>query len=74
LEVRKVYIETKDIRLDQFLKWAGLTSTGGEAKKLVREGNILVNGELVNQRGRKIISGDMVEVKSRGRFQVFSSS
>ncbi len=74
MEVRKVYIETKDIRLDQFLKWAGLTSTGGEAKKLVREGNILVNGELVNQRGRKIISGDMVEVKSRGRFQVFSSS
>ena len=43
---------SETIRLDQYLKVAGIAETGGQAKMLVRSGEILVNGEVVTQRGR----------------------
>ena len=50
------------IRLGQFLKWVGLVGTGGEGKRLIQEGEVLVNGEVETRRGRQLGPGDRVEV------------
>ena len=62
--VERIAISGSVIRLDQFLKWAGLASTGGHAKELIQSGYVLVNGEIETQRGRKLKSGDKVEVEN----------
>jgi len=49
------------IRLDQFLKLHGLAQSGGEAKHLIQDGAVKVNGETETRRGRKLRSGDVVE-------------
>lgn len=48
------------IRLGQLLKAADIVSTGGEAKALILDGTVTVNGETVLQRGRKLAEGDIV--------------
>ncbi|SDA31575.1 ribosome-associated protein [Ruminococcus sp. YE71] len=58
----KIAITTEFIKLDSFLKFAGLTETGGEAKEAVLEGRILVNDEVCLQRGKKLFIGDRVYV------------
>lgn len=64
-------ITIKDtIKLDQFLKWAGITSTGGQSKILIQSDQVKVNGELENRRGKKISPGDIVEVEGIGKFKV----
>lgn len=49
------------ITLGQFLKVAGLVMTGGQAKHLVSEGRVTVNGQVESRRGRKLVAGDVVE-------------
>lgn len=51
-------IHTSFIRLDQALKLANLVSSGAEAKLRVQEGEVLVNGEICTQRGKKLREGD----------------
>ncbi len=54
--------EDKDVlRLDQFLKLKGLTSSGGEAKHRIQGGEVIVNGEVETRRGRKLKPGDEIE-------------
>lgn len=62
--VERIAISGSVIRLDQFLKCVGLASTGGHAKELIQSGYVLVNGEIETQRGRKLKSGDKVEVEN----------
>jgi ribosome-associated protein len=50
------------IKLDQFLKKLGLTQTGGEAKHRIQNGEVKVNGITETRRGRKLITGDVVEI------------
>lgn len=49
------------IKLDQFLKWSGAVQTGGQAKIVIVEEQVKVNGQLETRRGRKLRKGDMVE-------------
>lgn len=51
------------ITLGQALKAADLVGSGGEAKILIQEGLVTVNGEVETRRGRKLISGDVIEVE-----------
>lgn len=60
---RIVYIRTAQIALGALLKWGNLAATGGEAKTLIGEGRVRVNGEVELRRGRKIITGDRVDVE-----------
>lgn len=53
------------IKLDQLLKFAGAAAIGSEAKELVLEGKVKVNGEICTMRGKKIRSGDTVTVKGQ---------
>lgn len=48
------------IKLDQFIKWVGAVQTGGEAKLLIQDGRVKVNGKVEFQRGRKLVEGDRV--------------
>ncbi|NLY72955.1 MAG: RNA-binding S4 domain-containing protein [Tissierellia bacterium] len=57
-----VSIQGDHIRLDQLLKLASIVDSGGMAKYLITEGYVSINRELVNQRGKKVYKGDLVEV------------
>ena len=48
------------MKLDQFLKWRGWASTGGEAKTLIQSGVVSVNGLVETRRGRQLRKGDHV--------------
>ncbi len=61
--MKTVEIHSGFIRLDQFLKWADVVSAGGEAKIRITGGEVKVNGETVTARGKKLYSGDQVEVQ-----------
>ena len=50
------------IKLDQFLKWQGIAQTGGEAKIIIKQGMVEVNGREENRRGRKLVTGDRITV------------
>ena len=50
----------KTMKLDQFLKWQNLVSSGGEAKNFIKSGSVKVNGEIETRRGRKLNKGDTV--------------
>ena len=56
--MERILIHTEFIKLDSLLKLAGLAETGGEAKLLVQEGRVLVNGEVCQMRGKKLRGGD----------------
>lgn len=53
---------TNFIKLDQFLKVTDVVSSGGEAKLLIRSGEVIVNGEMELRRGRKLYDQDVVTV------------
>lgn len=55
-----IEIKTEFIKLDSFLKFAGICSTGGEAKIRIEQGDIAVNGAVCRQRGKKLRNGDTV--------------
>ena len=60
-----IKITTEYIKLQDILKLAGLTYTGGEAKVMVQEGLVKVNGEVCTMRGKKIRPGDTVEFEGK---------
>lgn len=57
-----VEIRTEQIKLDQFLKFAGAAETGGMAKEMIQSGDVFVNGEVCTMRGKKIHPGDRITV------------
>lgn len=60
--MKKVFIETEFIKLDQLLKFAELVDSGGTAKFLIQEGFVSLNGKPCTERGKKIVHDDKVEV------------
>ena len=64
-----ISITTEYIRLDSLLKLTGAVDTGGQAKLLIQESQVLVNGEVCPQRGKKLRPGDTVAL-GESRFQV----
>ncbi len=60
-----IEITTEYIKLQDLLKFANIAATGGEAKIMVQEGGVQVNGEVCTMRGRKIRPGDDVLTDGR---------
>ena len=58
--MEKIAIDTEFIKLDSLLKFAALVGTGGEAKQVIAEGLVRVNGEVCTMRGKKVRPGDRV--------------
>lgn len=59
--MHEVKINSEFIKLDQFLKWTGVAESGVDAKYLITEGMVKVNGEIEIRRGKKLYPGDVVE-------------
>ncbi|WP_141007699.1 RNA-binding S4 domain-containing protein [Nocardioides humi] len=57
-----VPIRDESIRLGQFLKLANLVESGAEAKPVIADGLVRVNGEVETRRGRQLVLGDVVEL------------
>ena len=60
-----ITITTEYIRLQDLMKLSNMVSSGGEAKQLIQDGQVLVNGEPCLQRGRKLRPGDEVSYGGR---------
>ena len=60
--MKEIKINSEFIKLDQFLKWAEVSSTGGESKSLIIDGKIKVNKAVEFARGKKLREGDIIEV------------
>lgn len=68
--MEEVKIKTEYIKLDQILKFAAIVQSGGEAKMLINDGQVLVNGEVCLKRGKKIRKDDIIEVVDHKKFIV----
>ena len=62
MQEEKVQITTEFIKLEGLLKFAGVAETGGEAKLMIQDGGVKVNGQVCTMRGKKIRGGDTVEL------------
>lgn len=60
-----IKIEDEFIRLDNLLKFSGIVPTGGQAKFLIQNEQIKVNGEICTMRGKKMRAGDIAEYEGR---------
>ena len=58
--MHKVEINKEPVELYKILKFEGLTTTGGEAKLLIGDGQVTVNGDVETRRRRKMLSGDII--------------
>ena len=56
--MRTITITTEFIKLQDLLKFANLVESGGMAKAVIQEGDVLVNGEVCTMRGKKLYPGD----------------
>lgn len=60
-EVKRVFIDTDFIKLDNLLKFGGIVQTGGQAKVMIQNGEVTLNGYTCEMRNKKIKNGDKVE-------------
>ncbi len=58
--MRNVEITRQPVELFKILKFEGLVSTGGEAKLVIADGQVSVNGETETRKRRKIVAGDII--------------
>jgi ribosome-associated protein len=61
--MREVTITKEPVELYKILKFEGMVSSGGEAKSVIADGQVLVNGETETRKRKKIVSGDIIEFK-----------
>jgi ribosome-associated protein len=61
--VREVEITKEPIELFKLLKFEGMAESGGEAKAVIAEGQVLVNGKVETRKRKQIVSGDVVEFR-----------
>jgi ribosome-associated protein len=69
--VRKVQITKEPVELYKILKFEGLASSGGEAKSVIDNGQVVVNGEVETRKRKKIMSGDVIEYMNEKILIVF---
>ena len=70
MQEEKIQITTEFIKLDALLKFANVVMSGGEAKQIIQEGEVLVNGEVCTMRGKKMRPGDVAEIGGQIRLVV----
>ena len=65
IKMQNIEVYQEPIALYQLLKFEALVSSGGEAKIVIDEGRVLVNGEVETRRRKKILAGDIVEFENQ---------
>lgn len=63
MDIEVVPIRDETIKLGQFLKYAGLAESGAEARELIEDGEVTVDGETELRRGRQLRAGNVVVVQ-----------
>ena len=73
IKEREVEVLIEPVELYKILKFEGMVSSGGEAKSVIADGQVLVNGETETRKRKKIISGDIIEFgREKIRIQTIS--
>ena len=72
MESHEIKIHTEFIKLQDLLKFAGAVETGGDAKLIIQEGRVSVNGEVCTMRGKKLRHGDTFCFRGR-TFQIHAA-
>lgn len=62
MQSNEIKIHTEFIKLQDLLKFAGAVETGGDAKRIIQEGRVAVNGEVCTMRGKKMRPGDRAAI------------
>ena len=62
MECHEIKVHTEFIKLQDLLKFAGAVETGGDAKLIIQEGRVKVNGEVCTMRGKKLRPGDRASI------------
>ena len=66
MNFEKISIKEDFIRLDSAMKLANIVSTGGHAKIVIQDGEVLVNNQVCTMRGKKLYKGDKVIFEGQG--------
>jgi ribosome-associated protein len=66
----EIKITTPYIKLDQLIKFAGISFDGAEAKEMILQGLVKVNGEIELRRGKKLYKGDTVQIELEEKFEL----
>jgi ribosome-associated protein len=61
IEMKEVEVSKEPLELYKILKFEGMVSSGGEAKSVISDGQVLVNGKIETRKRKQIVSGDIVE-------------
>lgn len=64
--MKKIVVKPPFIKLDSFLKFCGVSDTGGQVKLVIEDGGVLVNGEVCTMRGKKLRGGEVVTFSPTG--------
>jgi len=64
MEIRTFSVQEQTLELFKLLKLENLVASGGEAKFVIAEGQVLVNGEVEYRKRRKLLAGDIVEFRN----------
>lgn len=67
---KEIKIKTEYIQLGQFLKLADIVDSGGSVKFFLKDFEVHVNGQLDQRRGKKLYSGDIIDVEEAGQFKI----
>ena len=62
METHEIQIHTEFIKLQDLLKFSGAVETGGDAKRMIQEGRVAVNGETCTMRGKKLRPGERAAI------------
>lgn len=61
IKEREVEVLIEPVELYKILKFEGMVSSGGEAKSVIADGQVLVNGKVETRKRKKILTGDLIE-------------
>lgn len=67
--MKEIKFNTEFIKLQQFIKLSKVVGQGSDAKILILDGIVKVNGEICLERGKKIRNGDIIEIEKVGTFK-----
>ena len=61
MDIKSVKVEKEPVELYKILKFEGMVSSGAEAKSVIADGQVIVNGEIETRKRKKIVAGDIIE-------------
>ncbi len=68
--MKDIVIKTEKIQLDQFLKWADIVESGGQAGLLIADKKVIVNGDICMVKRKQLVTGDVIVIKGNGKYRL----